>query len=258
VDEASGRRSSIGDSYALDARNPTGGLSNALLIKDATVSRTAANNCVLYYAGSAFGADFARLQAASGGVFFAPPGGTGALAGQGIANSAYGSCYRGTNTADPLYGLSLENPQMAALLRATNFLLKDALTGAGTLGVPSSLKGNMLPGVPPISINLGMQYELPLSYGYKITGRMDWYWRSQMYGRIFNDGADRIAGYVSGNLSVMMAPEQGNWSLQAYVKNITDGAGINGEFVASDTSGLFTGAFYNDPRVFGMRYAVNL
>lgn len=63
---------------------------------------------------------------------------------------------------------------------------------------------------------------------------------------------------VSGNLSVMMAPEQGGWSLQAYVKNITDGAGINGEFVSSDTAGLFTGAFYNDPRIFGMRYAVNL
>lgn len=251
-------RSRIGDSDAVDARNPTGGQSNALLIKDATMSRTSGNNCALYYAGAAFGTDLARLQALSGGMFFAPPGGTAALAGQGIPNTTYGSCYRGTNATDPFYAFSLESPQLAALLRATNFLLKDPRTGAGTAGVPTSLKGNMLPGVPPISINLGTQYELPLADGYKLTGRMDWYWRAQMYGRIFNDGADRISGYVSGNLSVMIAPEQGSWSLQAYVKNVTDGTGMNGMFVANDTLGLFTAAFYNDPRLFGLRYAVNL
>lgn len=120
----------------VDTRNPTAGQANTLLLKDANLTTTNAGNCVLYYGGGNFAADFARLQALSHGLFFAPPGGTGALKGSGIAHAAFGTCYAATSAADPFYALSLNNPAMQALLAATHFATSNPAIG-GTLTPPS-------------------------------------------------------------------------------------------------------------------------
>ena len=205
--------SRVGNTAQVDTRNPTAGNPNTLLVKDGNLTSTNAANCVLYYQGSNFAADFAALQAASQGLFYAPPGGTGALAASGIAHTAYGSCYAATNPADPFYALSLNNPQMAALLAATNFAQSDPASGGTLTGVPRNLKGNWLGNTPPAALSFGAQYAHPLSGGFALTARADVYWRARMYGRIFNDGADRIEGYSIANLMLTLTPPSGAWSL---------------------------------------------
>ena len=232
--------SSIGNSTAIDTRNPTGGNPNTLLIKDGTLSPTNAGNCVLYYTGNNFAADFGALQALSQGLFYAPPGGQGALASAGVAHAAYGTCYGGTSAADPFYGLSLNNPAIAGTLT----------------GVPVSLKGRRLSLVSPGSISFGAQYTQPLDGGFALVGHFDWYWQAAMFGQIFNDPVDRIPAYGMGDVQLtLLAPEK-NWQIQGFVRNIFNSNNQTGEYLAAPTQGLFAGAFYGDPRTYGIAASV--
>ena len=245
--------SRIGDTMQVDTRNLTAGAANTLLIKDANLTTTNAGNCVLYYGGSNFAGDFAALQSLSGGLFFAPPGGTNALSGSGIAHAAYGTCYAGTSSSDPFYGLSLNSPQLQALLAATHFATSNAAIGGTLTGVPRNLRGNMLGNTAPATVSFGAQYSLPLDSGFTLTGRAEWYWRAAMYGRIFNDGADRLPAFHLANLFLTLTPPSGGWQLEAYAKNLGDAAGINGEYLSGATSGLYSGVFYTDPRTYGLQ-----
>jgi outer membrane receptor protein involved in Fe transport len=248
--------SSIGNSSALNTRNPTGGAANTLLIKDGTLSPTNASNCVLYYSGSNFGADFAALQSLSQGLFMAPPGGAAALQSAGVANAAYGSCYGGTSAADPFYALSLNNPGIAALLAGTNFSQANPAIRGTLTGVPVNLKGKRLPLVSSGSIGFGAQYTQPLDSGFALTGRIDWYWQAAMFGQIFNGPADRIPAYGVGNAQFTLASPD-NWQVQAFVRNFLNSNNLTGTYLAAPTQGLFTGAFYGDPRTFGAMLTVN-
>src|SRR6185312_1765598 len=109
----------------------------------------------------------------------APPGGTEALAGAGIAHTAYGSCYAATSAADPFYGLSVNSPALAGLLAATHFATANPAIGGTLTGVPRNLKGNALGNTPPAALTLGAQYTQPLD-GFALTGRVERYWRGAM------------------------------------------------------------------------------
>ncbi|MBV9549579.1 MAG: TonB-dependent receptor [Alphaproteobacteria bacterium] len=250
--------SHVGNTMQVDTRNPTAGNVNTLLLKDSNLTTTNAGNCVLYYGGSNFAADFANLQALSGGLFFAPPGGTDALKVSGIAHAAYGTCYAGTSPGDSFYALSLNSPALQALLAATHFATSNPAIGGTLTGVPRNLKGNMLGNTAPGSISFGAAYSQPLEGGFTLTGRIEWYWRASMYGRIFNDGADRLAAFHVANLFLSLTPPTGRWALEAFAKNLGDSAGINGIYLAGATSGLYSGAFYTDPRTYGLSLRASL
>ncbi len=244
-------QSRVGNTMQVDTRNPTGGNAGTLLVKDGNLTSTNAGNCVLYYSGGNFASDFATLSAASGGLFFAPPGGTEALAGAGIAHAAYGTCYAATSAADPFYALSVNSPALSGLLAATHFATSNPAIGATFTGVPRNLRGNALGNIPPAALTLGAQYTRSLD-GFALTGRVEWYWRGAMYSRIFNDGADRIPSYSVANLMLTLKPDSGDWWMEAFAKNLGNAAGINGEYLSGATSGLYTGVFYTDPRTYGL------
>ncbi len=78
-------QSSIQNSELVDDRNPTGGRSDVVLIKDATLGGSVGQNCVIYMIGGqnvtpADNAVFQALLPQVAGFFFAPPGGSSALA----------------------------------------------------------------------------------------------------------------------------------------------------------------------------------
>ncbi len=233
--------SAIGNSTAIDTRNPTGGYGNALLIKDGTLSPTNAGNCVLYYNGSNFAGDFAALQSASQGLFYAPPGGQAALAGAGVAHAAYGTCYGGTSAADPFYALSLNNPSIAALLAGTHFSQSNSAINGTLTGVPVSLKGRHLSLVSPGSISVGAQYTQPLDGGFALIGRLDWYWQAAMFGQIFNDPADRINAYGVGNMQFTLAAPDRDWQVQGFVRNVFNANNQTGEYLAAPTQACSRG-----------------
>jgi outer membrane receptor protein involved in Fe transport len=232
--------SKIGNTSQIDTRNPGGGDPNALVIKDGTLSATNAQNCVLYYNGPAGGFDaaFAALSAGTGGVFFAPPGGTSALASVGIPHASYGVCTGAVLTQIANSGLP--------------FALSDpAYPGSTPTGVPVNIQGNQLGNTPPYSLSFGAQYATPAGGGFNLVSRVDYFWEAPMYGRIFNGPADVIRSYGVMNALVTLNAPDNEWYVQAYAKNLLGGSHVTGSYLTSSSSGLWTGVFYGDPRIVG-------
>lgn len=225
-------QSAIGGNVAeVDQRRPTGNDPNAILIKDDTLSSTVANNCVMYYAGAAPG------TVPSGYTPF--QGNIGALSSQGIPYAVFGACDP-TNAPPP------------------GFSWTDPAYHADSNGVPVSLSGNQLQNTPDLTISLGAQYTQPLGNEYRLVGRVDYYWQSHMWGRIFEDPADYINSWDVMNASLTLNAPDDRWYVQAFIKNIFNSNNITGEYLSSATSGLFTNAFLGDPRLYGIKLGITL
>ena len=221
--------SEIGNSASIDPRNPSNSATNAILVKDATIGGSVGENCVLYYNGAAAGS----LPAG----FTAPPGGVGGLAGVGIPYSAYGTC-RGAAPA----GYSWTDP--------TNPNNKAD-------GVATSLKGNWLQNTPENTVSIGGQYTQPLDNDYNIVARVDYYWQSDMFGRIFNKSSDKIPSWDVMNMQLTLNAPDNLWYVQGFIKNVMDSNNLTGMYLTSPTSGLYTNAFYGDPRTYGVGVGVH-
>jgi hypothetical protein len=215
----------IGNSSSIDPRNPTAGYARALLVKDDSISATTGGNCVLYYTTATLGS----LPAG----YVAPPGGVGALAKYGIPYVAYGSC----------------NPSSAQLV---GFSTSDPAIGGTLAGVPVNLAGRDLQNTPANTISVNGQYTFPLQNDYNLVARVDYYWQSHMWGRIFDGPADYIGSWGVVNAQLTLNAPESRWYVQGFIKNIANANNITGEYLTSPTSGLYTNAFYGDPRTYGV------
>jgi len=249
---ASWTQSKVGNTAQIDTRNPGGGLNYALVVKDATLTTTNAQNCVLYHNGPGgtgnFAADFATLDAFSGGLFFAPPGGLNGLSGAGVPNAAYGTCNSGilaslpTATVQPDGTIDLPG----------GFTTADPATGGSLTGVPINLDGKQLANTPPYTVSFGAQYTAPVGGGFNLVSRADFYWQAASWGRIFNDPADHIKSYsVMNALFTLNAPDNA-WYVSLYGRNLLGGNQVTGQYLTSSSSGLWTGVFYGEPRNVGI------
>ena len=199
-------------------------------MKDDSISGTTGNNCVLYYQGA-----FPGLPSG----FTAPAGGIHALASQGIQNVAFGSC-------------SLTNAQ----LLAAGYSLPNTALGQSNQGQAVSLNGNELQNAPQLSIGASAQYVQPLPGDYSLTARVDVHWQTHFWTRIFEDGADFVGNEEVTNVSLQLNPPDDVWYTQVYAKNVFNENNITGSYLASPTSGLYTNAFYGDPRTYGVELGV--
>ena len=234
----------IGNSHLVDPRNPTGGYANALLVKDATPSATGGSNCVLYYNGAAPG----TMPAGVG--FFAPPGGVGGLSGVGVPYTAYGNCTDPNKLVAPgvTYG---------QVLAAQGFATSDPSVGGTYEGVPANLKGNRLQNTPDMTLSIGGQYTQPLPNDYNLVGRLDYYWQASMFGRIFNKSSDKIPSWGVMNAQLTLNAPDEAWYVRAFVKNVLNDNNMTGMYLTSPSSGLYTNAFYGDPRTYGLAIGAN-
>jgi len=233
-------QSSIQNSQLVDDRNPTGGRSDVLLVKDATLGSNVGQNCVLYYAGAAPG----TLPAGLG--FMAPPGGVTSLAAHGVANTSYGTCIAGDTIIAP--GVTFEDA-----LNAQGFSTNDPTHQGNHSGAFVSLDGNELQNTPKYTISVGAQYTMPIDSGYSLTARVDYYWQDKMWGRIFNDRSDAISSWDVTNALLTFNSPNKDWYVQGFIQNIFDNTNETGLYLTSSTSGLYTNAFYGDPRTYGFR-----
>ncbi len=241
----SNTHSAIGNSASIDPRNPSNGYNKALLIKDATPSATGGENCVLYYNGAAPG----TLPAGLG--FFPGVGGVGALSGVGIPYSAYGLCMSPSTVVAP--GVTYGD-----VLALQGFSTTDPSVGGTYGGVPVSLKDNQLQNTPDFTISVGAQYTQPLGDDYNLVGRVDYYWQTDMYGRIFNGPADKISSWDVMNMQLTLNAPDNQWYVRAFIKNVFDKDNLTGMYLTSPTSGLYTNGFYGDPRTYGLTVGLNL
>ena len=91
---------------------------------------------------------------------------------------------------------------------------------------------------------------------YSLTARVDVHWQTHFWTRIFEDGADHVGSEEITNASLQLNPPDDVWYAQVYAKNIFNENNITGSYLASPTSGLYTNAFYGDPRTYGVELGV--
>jgi outer membrane receptor protein involved in Fe transport len=236
--------SALGNTLQVDTRNPSGGRSDVVLVKDATAGSTTGSNCVVYRTGGVFEtpAD-AHLNG-----FFAPPGGTAALADHGVPLVNYGVCKFDLTTD--------QGRSELAALKAAGFSLNDprlsaAINSSG--GAAQNLHGNQLPNTPPWSVIMGAQYTWKMDTGYALVPRVDVYWQDSSWARIFEDNPDRLKQWVEINALITLHAPNDRWYAEAFVKNAAGSNAVTGQYLASSIAGLYTNTFLIDPRTYGIR-----
>ena len=237
--------SALGNTFLVDPRDPSAGRSDVVLIKDATATGGAGQNCVVYRTPAAV---FQTPADAGIAGYFAPVGGSGALAGAGIPLANFGLCVIDPTTTSGLATLTA--------LHAAGFSLHDPLlpgTADDSGGAGKQLKGNAVPNTPEWTVSLGAQYLYNLDGGYSLVPRVDFYWQDSMWGRVFEDGADKIKSFEQVNAQITLNGPDNRWYVQMFGKNLTSSNAVTGEYLTSSTSALYTNAFLVDPLTFGVR-----
>lgn len=237
--------SSVGNQMLLDTRNPTGRRSDVVLIKDDNISAASGQNCVLYNFNPALNGGLTPGQLGIPG-FLVPTGGAHALASAGIANANFGFC--------PFDA----PPAITQALAAYGWSWSDPKGIGDSNGSPVNIGGNALEDTPALQINVSGQYTQPLDGGYSLTARVEYYWQAHMWGRVWQDPADLIPAWDTMNALVTLNSPDGRWYVQGFIRNIFNHSNITGEFLTSSSSGLYTNAFQEDPRTYGVGVGIHM
>ncbi len=127
---------------------------------------------------------------------------------------------------------------------------------APALGI-QELDGNNLPRAPEFKAVLGAQYEIALSSGSSLQFRVDYSWQDEVFFSAFNVGQLSEDAYDWTKAKVTYSSADRNWSLAAYVDNISDeevftNATYWGDIVDSVAAGSLA-----PPRTYGVELNYN-
>jgi outer membrane receptor protein involved in Fe transport len=121
-----------------------------------------------------------------------------------------------------------------------------------SLGVPVSLTGKQLPNDPHLTLSFGAEYQFRLADGWSLKPRGDWNYQSSAFAEVFNSPSDVLPAWSEGNVSLILLSEPWKTIFQAYVKNIANAQVVTTFVQNSSALGLTRGAFYLDPRTYGI------
>jgi outer membrane receptor protein involved in Fe transport len=215
-------------------RDPSGGRSDAVIIKDITN----ASNCAV--TGPSAALTNAYVGAINTGLGLRAP-----------------TPVPGTNTTgafsvcSALAGAAANPP---AALRAAFGVPTGALPFSvlGS-GVPVNIRGNRLPQAPTYKFSVGAQYTIDVgTSGWTVVPRADLNYTGDFYAAIFNLPVDRVQGYEIVNAQLQVNAPNERFYLRAFVSNLTENDAITGQYVTDQSSGLFTNIFTVEPRRYGI------
>ena len=239
-------RTKIQSFQLVDTRDPSGGRSDTVIIKDLTN----AANCVVRPTvdGNALGAN--TLVAAFNGALGlrgpTPIPGTN-------TTGAYSIC--------SALAATIQNPSapLRALFQTPTgplpFLFNTNAAGAATGlpdGVPVDLSGNSLPNAPKWKFAAGAQHTFDFDNGMNLVTRADLNFTGDYFSRSFNRSIDRIEAYEVVNISVTLNGPDERWFVRGFVQNLTKNNAITGQYVTDPSTGLFTNVFTLEPRRYGI------
>jgi outer membrane receptor protein involved in Fe transport len=233
-----------GDQFFSNPRDPGGGRSDAVIIKDITNGAHCA--VVPNTAGNALGVN-TLVTAINGSLGLAGP--TAFPANGGIASTgAFSICsaIAGAIAAPsaPLRGL---------FATPTGALPFQVLSP----GVEVNLKGNRLPQAPEFKASMGVQYTYEFPSGMTLVPRGDVSMTGTQYGNIFNGSVNRIEPFVQANASLQLNGPEERWFVRGFVQNIFDSNSVTGLYVTDASSGLYSNIFTLDPRRYGIAAGIS-
>ena len=221
---------SINDLSISDSRDPSGGRSDVVIIKDITN----ASNCAVIptvVGGPRADGLVNAVNASVGLKPVTPIGGTNTVGAFSICSALAGQIKAG--------GLPFQYVQNAN----------------GTVNLPDgaavSLDGNQLAQSPEFKMALGAQYNFDINESMGGYFQINYNFTGNQYGRNYNTFADRIDSYGILNAQVQLNGGNGKWYVRGFIQNITDSNAITGMYLTDASSALFTNVFTVDPRRFG-------
>ena len=243
------------DKFLSNPRDPSGGRSDAVIIKDISNG----SNCAVVpqAAGNAAGSNafvgFVNSQINAGAV-------AGLQAGAGLRAPTAFPTGSGINGATGAFGICAALSGFAAATQAGGPL--NGVFGAQTLlneGVSVNIKGNQLPQAPEFKASAGIQYTIELASGMSIVPRYDLTLTGNSFGSIFNGAApgqtrviNRIPSYTIMNAQIQLNGKDDRWFVRGYIQNIANNAAVTGLYVTDQSSGLYTNTFNLEPRRYGI------
>ncbi len=227
------------DKFLSNPRDPSGGRSDAVIIKDIT---NGANCAIVSNTGNATAVN-TYVGAVNGGLGLRAPTAFAADSGINGATGAFSICSALASTA--------ANPPTA--LR-TLFATPTGALPFTVLneGVTTNLRGNELPQAPNFKANFGIQYTFETKNEWSIVPRFDITYTGTSFGNIFNGFINRIPDYYIMNAQVQVNGRDDKWYVRAYIQNIANNNAITGLYVTDQSSGLFTNIFTLEPRRYGI------
>jgi outer membrane receptor protein involved in Fe transport len=228
------------DKLLADPRDPSGGRSDVVIIKDLTNG----SNCAVVptTAGNTLGVN-TFVTAINGGIGLAGPvpvPGTN-------ARGAFGVCSALAATA------ASPSAPLRGLFATPTGPLPFTVLGSG---VEVNIRGNELPQAPNYKFSVGAQYTFALGGGMTVVPRADVAYTGSSYGSIFNRAVDRIEGYEIVNAQIQLNGPDERWFARAFIQNLTANDAITGQYVTDQSSGLFTNVFTLEPRRYGIAAGV--
>jgi len=172
--------------------------------------------------------------------------------------------FRTDNAAEAtIKGIELESTFLVTeqLLIGANFTWLDAQFDDYIFdeGPPVvDLSGETLNRAPEYTVGLTAQYDFNLGKSGQLVARTDYYWQDDVYYRVHNIDRHRADDFFTWDARLVWTSGQGRFTVDGFVKNITDEDNQRGLTVSD---GLSTGnnsfISYYPPRTYGVRVGWN-
>ncbi len=216
------------DKFLANPRDPSGGRTDAVIIKDL---QNGSNCAVTSNAGSAAAAQ-GFVTAINGSLGLRGPTGFGPTSNL-AATGAFSIC-------------SVLQAQAAAIGGAFGGITLEPA------GVPVNIRGNELPQAPKYKFSAGAQYVAELGT-FSLVPRVDLAYTGEFQASIFNNrGSDRVEGYAVVNAQIQLNGPNERFYVRGFIQNIADNNAITGQYVGDASSGLYTNVFTLEPRRYGI------
>ena len=172
-------------------------------------------------------------------------------------------------------GLAASNAQLAALVKYANtdtgpvfksfgplctqpFFGLDSTTlpCPATNGVEQDLSGNKLPGSADLNYRLGVTKFFDTTAG-TWTARADYSYRGDTESDTFNRKIGHVDAYSQVDVSMRYQPNDGDWYVGAYIRNLRDDDHIYAYYATDSTVGGFSNGVAIDPKIMGINFGMN-
>ncbi len=230
------------DKFLANPRDPSGGRSDAVIIKDISNG----SNCAVVptTAGNAAGANGFVAQANTLINAGAIPG---LQAGAGLRGPSAFPTDSGLNGATGAFSF-------CGVLQALSPTVGAAFGGVQMLpeGVLTNLRGNQLPQAPTYKFSAGVQYTFPIGDSMNLIPRVDLAHTGESFGNIFNGSINRVPSFTVINAQIQFNGPDDKFYVRGFVQNLTNNSAVTGLYVTDQSSGLFTNIFTLEPRRYGV------
>ena len=126
----------------------------------------------------------------------------------------------------------------------------------GGLGTPVDVSGNQLPQSPETSYSLALNQDFNSSNGVT-TARLTYRYQAEREGNVFNYERARMPEHKFIDLSFTYKPNDKDWYISLYGKNLGDKVTVGTWAAASAIQGGTQFATYTDPRTYGIMFGTS-